>query len=139
MTGYALAVLVLLGPYFVLAVLGEVKFARMKKVLAKRRHSPTRDKFIDLLQTSCEPDIAELMWDELVDYYKPGMTPHPDDDFVHDLPIDEGERSLWVEEFCERNDLNESDLDPWPSALATTVRNFAEWLSDNRRRLSRAA
>jgi hypothetical protein len=66
------------------------------------------------------------------------MTPHPDDDFINDLPIDHDEPNDWLAMFCKRNNLRENDISDWPTEAASTVRNFVRWLSENRQRLTQS-
>jgi hypothetical protein len=117
---------------------GERKLKRMKLALAERRVSPTREEFISMLTENCEADIAELLRDELLVFYKPDMTPHPDDDVVIDMPIDGDEPNDWLSEFCKRNGLRLRDITDWPKDQSATVRNLATWFSENRKRLAQS-
>lgn len=119
----------------VISVVGSRKFNRMKQALARRRPSPTREDFVAMLASDCEADVAELIWEELLVFYRPDMTPHPDDDFLKDLAIDDDEPNDWLAEFCKRNGLRERDISDWNLGTPSTIRNFSRWLSENRLRL----
>src|SRR3546814_14559302 len=80
-------------------------------MLAARRPNPTREEFVALLSEDAGPDIAIFLWTELTPHWKPGLTPHPDDDFVNDLPIDRAEPQDWLERYTEAA---EYDWQHWP-------------------------
>ena len=86
----------------------------------------------------CEQDVAGFLWDELQVYFRPNLTPHPDDDFLKDLPIDRDEPNDWLSGFAKRHGLRARDWDEWPKDQSSTIRNFARWLSTNRSRLKGA-
>jgi hypothetical protein len=121
--------------FAVIWVVGNRKFNRQKQLLAQRRPSPPRDEFIAMLASDCEADVVELMWDELLVFYRPDMTPHPDDDFLNDLAIDDEESNDWLATFCKRNELREKDISDWSKGAPSTIREFARWLSKNRQGL----
>ena len=87
-----------------------------------------------MLEEDCDEDVARFLWDELLDYWHP-LTPHPDDDILADLSIDDDEPNDWRRDFCELNDLPFKDVALWPQHQFPTVRNFARWLSSERHRL----
>ncbi len=135
MREFALVAGVVVAVFAWIYVAGGRNLKRMKLALARRRPSPTREEFISMLAESCEADIAELLWDELFVFYKPDMTPHPDDDVIQDMPIDGEEPNDWLSEFCKRNSLRLKDITDWPKDQSATVRNLASWFSENRKRL----
>ena len=92
------------------------------------------DEFVVLLEADCDEDVARFLWDELIDYWRP-LTPHPDDDILADLLLDDEEPNDWLAEFCDRNDLRLKDIALWPQHQVPTARNFARWLSSERQRL----
>lgn len=110
---------------------------RKKRVmaLAAWRRNPTQEEFIALLAGDCEADVAAFLWDELVDSWRPEATPHPDDDYLNDVPIDPDEQGDWLRDFCDRHGLREEDFPAWPAGQLTTVRKFGRWLSEGRRSL----
>lgn len=128
-----------LGLFLLLWAYMAQKWKRQASGLAARRGNPTRDEFVVLLTDDCEPDVAAFLWGALAVYWKPGLTPHPDDDYLNDLPIDPEEQEDWVRDFCGLNGLRAADWPDWPESRDSTVRNFARWLSEGRRLMTRAA
>lgn len=112
---------------------------RQVTALAARRHNPTQAEFMELLAGDCEADVAAFLWDKLADSWQPEATPHPDDDYLKDVPIDPEEQGDWLDAFCTVHCLSADDWPEWPAEEATTVRNFARWLSEGRRLLARVA
>lgn len=118
--------------FALITVVGNRQWNRKAATLRARRPNPTRDEFVALLSDDAEAGTAEFLWDELASYWKPGLTPHPDDDFLKDLPIDDEEPEYWLERYCMANGY---DWKQWPQCAEsrpTTVRNFARWLSEGR-------
>lgn len=79
------------------------------------------------------PDVTEatahFLWDTAALYLRPRLAPHPDDDLVRDLPIDNGDWSVdWPREFADLHGFSESSYPDWPSDWAVTMRNFGKWL-----------
>jgi len=105
---------------------------RQAAALAARRDNVGRERFIAMLAGDCERDVAEFLWDELLPewaYWPVGLTPHPDDDFLKDLPIDDEEPQGWLEHYCNSRGLDWKRWANWDRSQPTTVRNFARWLS----------
>jgi len=111
----------------------------MAAALRARRPNLTRDEFCALLADTADAGIAEFLWDELAPYWTPGLTPHPDDDFLKDLPIDEEEPDDWLKAYCDRFGHDWREWLQWDAGHPTTVRNFACWLAEGRRRAEAAA
>ncbi len=111
---------------------------RRVTALAARRHNPTRDEFIALLAGDCEADVADFLWKQLADSWLPQATPHPDDNYLEDVPIDPEEQCDWLDAFCAAHHLSADDFPDWRNGEVTTVRNFARWLSDGHRSLAHA-
>jgi hypothetical protein len=124
------------GVFGLIWLLGKRKWDRQARELLERRSNPSREEFVTLLADDADADVAEFLWDELLVYFKPLLTPHPDDNFIEDLPIDHDEPNDWLAGFCKANGLRQRDVERWPENLPSTVRNFAKWLSDERRRLA---
>jgi len=83
-----------------------------------------------MMAADCSPEAAEFLWETTLFYTKPRLTPHPDDDLVRDLPIDDGDWSMdWPREFAERQGFHDSNLPDWPKDWPVTIRNFGRWLS----------
>lgn len=108
------------------------KWKRQALSLAGRRPNPNREQFIALLASDCDTDVAVHLWDELKPYWEPA-TPHPDDDFLTDLSIDEEEPQDWLERFCQQYHHDWRAWPEWEKGRPTTVRNFAIWLCEGRR------
>lgn len=128
-----------LGLYLLLWAFMAWKGKQQAVVLAARRPNPAREEFVALLADDCEPDVADFLWGALAAYWKPGLAPHPDDDYLRDLPIDPAEQEDWVRDFCDLYGLRAEDWPDWPEDQDTTVRNFARWLSEGRQLPARAA
>lgn len=137
MSRWAIAGLVIAG-FICLWIVGKLQWDKKARALLKRRSNPTRDEFVALLATECAEDVAEFLWDELQVYFRPLLTPHPDDDLVDDLPIDPEEPEDWVVEFCKQQELRISDFAEWPKDLAVTPRNLGAWLTHERNRLDQS-
>ncbi len=132
--GVALAVTGLTG----LVLLGERTHRCRLARLAQRRPSPSRDHFCVLLAPDCADDVALWLHAELAPYWSP-LSPHPDDDFIRDLGVDPDEPEDWLIRFCRAHALDVDRVVPWPEDRATTVRNFARWLAEERGGLVPAA
>lgn len=130
------------GLYLLLGVFTFRKWKRQAITLAERRPNPDQEDFIALLGNGCERDIAEFAWKIFAEEYSYSgveLTPHPDDDYLEDIPIDPENQNDWFDEFCDAFELNGEDFPSWPKDTATTVRNYARWLSDGRRSLNTPA
>lgn len=119
----------------VLGIIGTRSHRKQIAALAGRRDSPSNEEFIVLLAADCEKDVAQFLWNELLDYWRP-LTPHPDDDILADLSIDDDEPNDWLSHFVKLHGLRKQDIQEWPKERAPTVRNFARWLSSERHRLT---
>ncbi len=137
MIEFAFVGAIVVGVFAWLYFVGERKLARQKAILQARRANPTHDEFLALLETDCEADIADQLWNDLLLFYCPDMTPHPDDDVVQDMPIDDEEPNDWLAHFCKINDMRVKDVSPWPQQQPATIRALARWFSENRRRLAK--
>ena len=119
----------------VMVVVGKRQWRRKEDALLARRANPTKQEFRTLIADDADPDVTDWLWDELQVYFQPRLTPHPDDDLVSDLPINSDEPNDWLSGFCQANKLRINDIQSWDETLPITVRNFATWLSNERRRL----
>jgi hypothetical protein len=69
------------------------------------------------------------MWQQVLPYVEPHLTPHPDDRLLDDLCIDDDDIDMdWPQIWAEQQGISESDLPDWPKDWPLTVRNFARWL-----------
>lgn len=101
--------------------------------LAASRPNLSEDEFLSAIADVADPDIAQYLWDELAAYWSPA-TPHPDDDFLNSLSIDPDEPQFWLERFCQQRGYDWRAWPMWEEGRPTTVRHFAQWLVDGRRR-----
>ncbi|GGD61290.1 hypothetical protein [Croceicoccus mobilis] len=105
--------------------------ARGRKVaeLLGRRANPTRDEFVAMMTVNARPDVAAFLWDALQLYYRPELTPHPDDDLVGDLLIDPDEPEDWVMDYCHRFAISAQELPKWGEEHRVTPRNLGRYLA----------
>jgi len=102
---------------------------RMIARTLERRPNPTEAEFVAMLSDDVRPGVAMFLWETMVPYLEPKLTPHPDDDLCDDLPIDPDEPAMdWLPEFAERHGLKAKYWPQWPGEWDGTVRNFARWL-----------
>ena len=95
-----------------------------------RRRNLTREEFLSAMLEDCSPEAATFLWDTALVYLEPRLTPHPDDDLVKDLPIDDDDWSMdWPTDFARQRGFHESNLPKWPDNQPVTIRNFGRWLS----------
>lgn len=125
-SGAALGILLLI----LIGVIGTRQRKAKANELLRRRANVSRQEFIDLLTNDASADIAEFLWDELEFYCDFGLKPHPDDDFIKDLGIDDEEPNDWLERYCAARGHNWEQWPEWNPDQSTTVRNFAVWLFD---------
>ena len=72
---------------------------------------------------------TDFLWEEACTCLTPHATPHPDDDLIRELPIDDEDITLdWPREWAKLRGLDESNLPDWPEDWPVTVRNFGRWL-----------
>lgn len=116
-----------------LAVWFAVAFRNTRSQIAAtkaRRPNPSRDEFIEMMASDCPEYVAVFLWETAMPYLAPHLTPHPDDDLLRDLPIDEDDWSMdWPRDFATQEGFHESNLPDWPKGWATTIRNYGRWLS----------
>ena len=94
-----------------------------------KRPNPTKEQFIGLMQEDVRVETAEFLWETIIVYLEPKLSPHPDDSLAKDLPIDDDDWSMdWPRDFAERHGVHESNLPDWPAEWPVTVRNFGRWL-----------
>ncbi|WP_447932265.1 hypothetical protein [Sphingopyxis fribergensis] len=101
--------------------------------LAASRPNLSEAQFLMIVGDIADPDIAQYLWNELFGYWSPA-TPHPDDDFLTDLSIDDEEPQDWLERFCQQRGYDWRDWPEWEKGRSTTVRSFAAWLSEGRQK-----
>lgn len=109
-----------------------IAWRNTKKQIARtsdRRKNPSRDEFRAMLADDVSPETAEFLWETMIVYLEPKLTPHPEDHLVKDLPIDDGDWSMdWVLDFADKHGLDHKAWPYFPEGWEPTVRNFALWL-----------
>ena len=102
---------------------------RAHEQVARRRASPTRQTFLADMSSSCSNEVSEFLWDRSLAYVEPHPTPHPDDDLLLDLRIDDDDIAMdWTRDWAEQRGFHETNLPNWPEAWPATIRNFGRWL-----------
>lgn len=80
--------------------------------------------------TDVREDVARFLWETVLPYVEPQLTPHPDDNLGKDLCIDDDDWGMdWPLEFARRQGFHESNLPDWPKEWPATIRNYGRWLS----------
>jgi hypothetical protein len=122
-TGFAVASLA------IWLALGFVMLRRAHRRVAARRANPTEADFLAMMAQDCSTDAARFMWQQVMFYVEPRLTPHPDDLLLDDLCIDDDDIDMdWPRDWAMQQGLSERDLPNWPRDWPLTVRNFARWL-----------
>ncbi len=94
-----------------------------------RRANPSREEFLALMAEDTSPAAAEFLWETTLFYLAPRLTPHPDDDLVGDLPIDDEDWSMdWPVDFAKRHGFSDKVYPDWPEGWPATLRNYGKWL-----------
>lgn len=95
-----------------------------------RRPNPPRQEFMVLMASDVSEETSSFLWETALFYCQGrGLTPHPDDDLLKDLPIDDDDISLdWPRDFAKRKGFHESNLPDWPEGCPVTLRNYGRWL-----------
>ena len=88
---------------------------RAHRRVASRRANPTETEFLAMMAPDCSPEAARFVWAQALPYVEPRLTPHPYDQLVRDLCIDDDDVGMdWVRDWTERSGILESDLPDWP-------------------------
>ena len=107
-----------------------ISIARSRKRLMVRRANPTQAEFLALMRTDVSEDAARFLWETVLPYAEPHVTPHPDDELGKDLCIDDDDWGMdWPLEWARRQGFHESNLPDWPNEWPATIRNYGRWLS----------
>lgn len=97
--------------------------------LLARRPNPTRGHFFEQMLPGVSEAATEFLWETALQYLEPMATPHPDDDLVKDLWIDDDEWDMyWPSEFAERQGFSDKNYPEWPKDWPVTFRNYGRWL-----------
>jgi hypothetical protein len=123
---FSAVVMLFIGGVFVVA---SRNTRRMVARTLARRPNPTEAEFMAMLGGDVRPEVAAFLWETMIPYLEPKLTPHPDDRLFDDLPIGDDDPSMdWLPEFAERHGLKAKHWPQWPEEWDGTVRNFARWL-----------
>ena len=102
---------------------------RAHRRVAATRPNPTRQQFIALMEEDYSPEVSDFLWRKAVYYVEPRLTPHPDDDLMLDLKIDDDDIAMdWPRDWAEQRGFHDSNLPDWPKEWPATIRNFGRWL-----------
>lgn len=125
----AMTLLVVLGVALWLTI-GSAVWKRKVRQTAARRPNLSQDAFMTAMSPDTSPQAAAFLWQTILDYVAPELTPHPDDILGKDLPIDDDDWSMdWPVAFARQQGFHESNLPEWPENWAATIRNYGRWLS----------
>ncbi|KQZ69373.1 hypothetical protein ASE06_00660 [Sphingopyxis sp. Root214] len=126
------------GLFLLLWALMERRWRSEAAKLAASRPNLSEDEFLTAVADVSDPDIAQYLWEEIADHWSPA-TPHPNDDFLNRLSIDPDEPQDWLERFCQQRGYDWRAWPMWDEGRPTTVRSFAGWLAEGRRRAEASA
>lgn len=119
---------------------GFLLIRRAHRRVAARRPNPTEAEFLASLERESSPEAARFVWEQALRYVAPRLTPHPDDDLVKDLCIDDDDLGMdWPRGWAEYSGTAEGDLPPWPEGWLPTVLNYARWLDMAKRQTPASA
>jgi hypothetical protein len=94
-----------------------------------RRPNPSEAEFMATMSGHVRVQTAAFLWETILPYVAPKLTPDPDDHLWRDLPIDEDDVTMdWPEHFAKANGLSRWKWPDWPEGDEVTVRNFGRWL-----------
>lgn len=117
---------------FALSVVMLYAHASIRKAhlrVAASRPNLTKQQFLVLMETDCSAEVAIFLWEKALYYVEPRLTPHPDDDLIADLKIDDDDIDMdWTRDWAEQRGFHESNLPDWPKDWPATIRNFGRWL-----------
>jgi uncharacterized protein YneF (UPF0154 family) len=110
-------------------VFGYWTIRRAHEQVAVNRPSPSKQQFLASMRGDCSVEVSEFLWEKARYYVEPRLTPHPDDDLIRDLKIDDDDIALdWPRDWAERRGFHDSNLPEWPKEWPSTIRNFGRWL-----------
>ena len=102
---------------------------RAHRSVKASRPNPTKQQFIALMAEDCTPDVSNFLWEKALFYVEPKLTPHPDDDLILDLRIDDDDIAMdWPRDWAAQRGFHYSNLPDWPKEWPATIRNFGRWL-----------
>ena len=99
--------------------------------LRAKRLNPSRTEFVEkLLDANVDASVAEWLWERLSPEWRPGLSPHPNDNPLVDLPFDPCDPDDWQEDFCKAFCIDAQDFSDWPEQTEPAIANMAKWYSD---------
>jgi len=115
-----------------MAIIGAIywrRYQRELRAISTRRPNLTREEFMASMRVDVSDAAAKFLWETTLIYIKPHATPHPEDDLMKELPIDQDDIALdWPVDWARLNGLSEDGFPPWPEGWDCTIRNFGRWL-----------
>ena len=100
--------------------------------ISAQRSNPTEAEFMDMMLRDVSEEAAGFLWTTALPYlkfFKAPLTPHPEDNLVNDLPIDDDDFGIdWPREWAELKCFHESNMPDWPEGWPVTIRNYGRWL-----------
>ncbi len=110
-------------------VYGYLSIRRAHHRVAARRSNPSREQFLAEMKFDCTLEVSDFLWEKTLFYLQPRITPHPDDDLILDLKIDDDDIAMdWPRDWAELRGFHDSNLPEWPKDWPATIRNFGRWL-----------
>jgi hypothetical protein len=107
----------------------DYRIKKAYKALARKRPNLTKAEFQSQMQPEVSADLSAFLWDQILFYVKPILTPHPDDNLFLDLKIDEDDVfEDWVDEWAENAGYYENSFAHYPNDVPPTIKNFGIWL-----------
>ena len=102
---------------------------RAHQQVAFQRDNPSKEQFLAEMRSDCTLEVSDFLWEKTLYYVEPRLTPHPDDDLILDLKIDDDDIAMdWPREWAEQRGFHDSNLPNWPEEWPATIRNFGKWL-----------
>ena len=125
-----LAILLWVATVLIVAMAyGYWSIKRSHERVGASRPNLAEDQFIAAMAPDCTDKVSRFLWDQTIEYVRPRLTPHPDDDLILDLKIDDDDLAMdWPQEWAERQGFHHSNLPGWPDGWPCTIRNFGCWL-----------
>ena len=102
----------------------------LQRTAAKRPDIGREDFLAAMSSAGVRDEAAVFLWDTVLFYVSPQLTPHPDDVLGSDLPIDDDDWSMdWPRDFTLEHGLRQDELPAWPDGQAPSLLNYGRWLS----------
>lgn len=112
-------------------VIGTAIVNRALRHTAAKRDNLDREEFLAWMSREgvrCE--ASEFLWDTVLSYLTPHLTPHPLDILGVDLPIDDVDWGTdWPREFTRQYGHDIKALPFWPKGVEVSLLNYGRWLS----------